>query len=633
MNTTAEKTTFPFENYKRAIEMEGAATNVGADAKVLAAARDPKTGMWRLKVAIAAMPTGCDFDGGDISQRNEGGQVVFSGNIVSCATDAGIVAVEADDGKSPVVGKMAKLSPPDYLKALRKFVYRLDGKPAEMEKCFDRFMGLRRCLLSESTPLDHWDGNKYMRPSQCLAACNAMERDFSFIWGPPGTGKSYTLGHIAAELVRRGNRVLVLSNTNSAVDTLAFAIDDAFKCVGRPLADGRLVRYTPTLSHRDEYARRPHLTAYTRLLNEFERKKASVKADIDKCRDMMELVDRGSGQYGRLASDLSSLERSLDEIDKCRMEAVKKMLSRAKVLCVSAASCIFSEFQHTGFDAVLVDEASQMPLAVWPCLMAGENRPKFVVAGDPMQLMPVDAKSNDPAAHFWFSNNIYSILHMTEYTSIEPFIDTGSVALLTEQTRMRRGICEAVSGAFYNGLVKGDRESPRLDWLELPGLPHADIAIVDTNGVGDAFRANAGSSAPLRNTNATSAETAMRLLARIVEGMPHDQRVSVAIITPFRNQANTVYPFLLREFSRRGNLSIECSTIHRSQGSEADVVIIDPVNPLSPFLNKDDASHLWCVACSRAKERLIIVGDAKPIRTGRFSGRIFRHAEVVGAGA
>ena len=39
-----------------------------------------------------------------------------------------------------------------------------------------------------------------------------------FIWGPPGTGKTATLGYIIANYLEQGKSVLFASNTNRAVD-------------------------------------------------------------------------------------------------------------------------------------------------------------------------------------------------------------------------------------------------------------------------------------------------------------------------------------------------------------------------------------------------------------------------------
>ncbi|MCX5827119.1 MAG: AAA domain-containing protein [Deltaproteobacteria bacterium] len=40
----------------------------------------------------------------------------------------------------------------------------------------------------------------------------------TFIWGPPGTGKTYTIAHLVTALIEAGERVLVSSHTHAAVD-------------------------------------------------------------------------------------------------------------------------------------------------------------------------------------------------------------------------------------------------------------------------------------------------------------------------------------------------------------------------------------------------------------------------------
>ncbi|MCJ7986285.1 DEAD/DEAH box helicase family protein [Priestia sp. OVL9] len=42
----------------------------------------------------------------------------------------------------------------------------------------------------------------------------------TYIWGPPGTGKTYTLSKIAASYYRKSKRILLLSHSNAAVDGL-----------------------------------------------------------------------------------------------------------------------------------------------------------------------------------------------------------------------------------------------------------------------------------------------------------------------------------------------------------------------------------------------------------------------------
>lgn len=48
----------------------------------------------------------------------------------------------------------------------------------------------------------------------------AFLKKVTYLWGPPGTGKSQVLANLVDISIRRGNRVLILSSTNQAVDSL-----------------------------------------------------------------------------------------------------------------------------------------------------------------------------------------------------------------------------------------------------------------------------------------------------------------------------------------------------------------------------------------------------------------------------
>lgn len=53
------------------------------------------------------------------------------------------------------------------------------------------------------------------------------DREFGFLWGPPGAGKTYTVGAILASYLRQRPqaRILLLSTTNWAVDIALLSVD------------------------------------------------------------------------------------------------------------------------------------------------------------------------------------------------------------------------------------------------------------------------------------------------------------------------------------------------------------------------------------------------------------------------
>lgn len=78
-----------------------------------------------------------------------------------------------------------------------------------------------------------------LNPEQFDALVRAMTHDFLYLWGPPGTGKTKVIGAVTNLALQRGDRVLICSNTNTAVDQALEAV-----LSGAPeTPKGRIVRY------------------------------------------------------------------------------------------------------------------------------------------------------------------------------------------------------------------------------------------------------------------------------------------------------------------------------------------------------------------------------------------------------
>lgn len=70
--------------------------------------------------------------------------------------------------------------------------------------------------------------------NQRRAVETALSKDITYIWGPPGTGKTTVIGQIIDNLYRKNRSVLVVSHTNTAVDG---AILKAVKSVNEKRTD------------------------------------------------------------------------------------------------------------------------------------------------------------------------------------------------------------------------------------------------------------------------------------------------------------------------------------------------------------------------------------------------------------
>ena len=69
---------------------------------------------------------------------------------------------------------------------------------------------------------------KHSNEGQKKAVKSALENDITYIWGPPGTGKTTVIGNIIEELYEHERTVLIVSHTNTAVDGAIKQADEAY---------------------------------------------------------------------------------------------------------------------------------------------------------------------------------------------------------------------------------------------------------------------------------------------------------------------------------------------------------------------------------------------------------------------
>lgn len=78
-----------------------------------------------------------------------------------------------------------------------------------------------------------------LNQEQINAVTLARRRGVSWVWGPPGTGKTTTVAEIVRALAQDGLRVLVVSNTNTALDT---ALERTLVSMGDSAKAGSVIR-------------------------------------------------------------------------------------------------------------------------------------------------------------------------------------------------------------------------------------------------------------------------------------------------------------------------------------------------------------------------------------------------------
>lgn len=114
----------------------------------------------------------------------------------------------------------------DLTMLLLRLIERIETKGIDHHPAADRILG----LAPSSVGVQTFDAfNTQLNPEQRLAVGSVLGGDTVFIWGPPGTGKTQTIGEIGAQLFLRQKTLLIASHTNTAVDEALLRIADALK--------------------------------------------------------------------------------------------------------------------------------------------------------------------------------------------------------------------------------------------------------------------------------------------------------------------------------------------------------------------------------------------------------------------
>ena len=427
---------------------------------------------------------------------------------------------------------------------------------------------------------------RWLREAQHRALRTLVQHRCAYLWGPPGTGKTTTLGVLLAEYLdsRPGARILLVSSTNQAVDQALIAVDKALlkgrREALRPGLQRLGTRFDPAT-----YEGREHLLPGTdpALLAALSRLEAARPPSRD-AQALKAWSDRLAALREQLRADT---RRALRQARLAAMTA-----SRATASLPLLRSLDDGRAGDPPFDLLVFDEASQLSLAQTLLLMPLGAAALF--AGDPQQLAPV-LRSREPAAQRWLGRSAFADMPR----------QGAAVVLLDEQSRMAPPISTLVSEVFYDGALKVAADALQSPgWLEgrqrplgaLPATEH--VLVLPVTGPGRWSAQDRGPQRP------ASAEAVAEAVAQALESGAWQPR-ELVVLTPFRAQR----ALIRRGLAARGideSAGVKVSTVHRAQGSEAPVVFFDPVDASLPFLQTEDARRLLNVALSRAQAKVLL---------------------------
>jgi hypothetical protein len=499
---------------------------------------------------------------------------------------ASVLAVLAEDdqlvlqnasGPPPPAGHLIRLYPTRFLNAVADAWWDTDWA----EQALACLPNLSKPLPVAGGPALTGEPFRWLRPAQ-RAALALTSFSSGFLWGPPGTGKTTTLGVLLAEYLDRHPhaRVLLLSTTNQAVDQATLAVDKALQ-KGRREPLRPAVQRLGTRFDAAAYEGREHLIPSQD--RELIARLARAESARPSARDTLAL----KAWADRVAALRDELRRaSLQVLQHCRLASMTT--TRAAFTLKTLRE--LAPGSEPPFDLVVFDEASQVSLAHALVLMPlGRAR---LFAGDPQQLSPV-LRSDDRLARRWLGRSAFAEMPRAG----------ASVALLDEQSRMAPPIGELVSQLFYDGALRVAADAATSPgWQAARQRSLGDIA-ADVHVHVHRVEADGGWVAAERGpVRRESAEAIAELLAQaLASGQWRPEELIV--LTPFRAQRA-----LIRQRLRARGLpeQLRVSTVHRAQGSEAPVVLFDPADGAQPFLHGEEAQRLLNVGLSRAQAKLVL---------------------------
>jgi superfamily I DNA and/or RNA helicase len=469
----------------------------------------------------------------------------------------------------------------------------------------DRLAHMRDILFGDKepsfTPPGVIEAIPSLNDSQRAAVDRALRaNDVAIIHGPPGTGKTTTLVEVIRRCAQRARPVLVCAPSNAAVDLLTERCAAAGLDVVRI---GNLARIDPavmehTLGERwKRHGMADDIKAMRKRADEFRRMASKYKRSF------------GKAEMQQRKLLLQEARNIITDVRRMEQQVTDMILDQADVVACTLVASRNEELRGRHFEYCVIDEAGQ---ALDPAMCIPLQRAERVIlAGDPHQLPPTVI--DQQAAAMALSTTM-----LDRAISAHP----QAVQLLTEQYRMNHVIMTYSNTVFYEGKVTSH---PSVEDRTLPDdAPlRESLVIIDTSGRGWEEAPGEGAESL---ANAGEAECALAQYDALTQHDGHRQW-TVGIISPYRGQVRLINTMLSEE-QRQRVASLDIDTVDSFQGSECDVIIISLVR------SNDDQEigflkdiRRMNVAMTRARHKLIIIGDGSTIAAHPFYKGLWEYAE------
>jgi ATP-dependent RNA/DNA helicase IGHMBP2 len=490
-----------------------------------------------------------------------------------------------------------------------------------------RLLQLRKILLGDLDPefgrarLPAFDEeqtlpkHKHLNDSQQQAVEFALSaRDLAIIHGPPGTGKTTTVVEFIRQATARGETVLACAPSNTAVDNL---LERLVALSLGTVGDQSVVR----LGHPARVKKELQEHTLDALVEAHENSRwiKELMRDAEQLYQKSQRFTRARPERGE-KQDLRRQAKQLKwEARTLEKRSIAEVLTSAKVVC-STTTIDDGILDDRYFDWVVIDEACQCTeSASWIPMVRGE---RILLAGDHCQLPPT-VISKEAAAEGYARS------------MMERLVETYGDAItrqLSVQYRMHHQIMSFSSDQFYGDTLVADEsvanhtlaDLPNVVTLPMdarpeivPAMTTQPLMFIDTAG------ADYDEEIEPEGLSKLNPQEGQLVLHKVNEllAVGIDPR-DIAVIAPYAAQVR----WLRQHASDR---ALEIDTVDGFQGREKEAVVISLVrsNRIGEIGFLEDKRRTN-VALTRARRKLIVVGDSATLGRHAFYGEMLEYFQL-----
>lgn len=420
-------------------------------------------------------------------------------------------------------------------------------------------------------------------------------KDVAIVHGPPGTGKTTTLVEAVYETLHRENQVLVCAQSNMAVDWISEKLVDRGVSVLRIGNPSRVNDKMLSFTYERRFESHPD---YPQLW--------SIRKAI---RELYARSRKGAEREA-VRQKINSLKDRATELE---IRINESLFSEARVIACTLVGSANRLLTGQKFGTLFIDVAAQALEAA--CWIPIRKADRVILAGDHCQLPPTVKAPEALRA---------GLGHTLMQTIVKNKPDT--VSLLKLQYRMNDEIMRFSSEWFYGGMLQSapevkyrsilDFDTP-IEWINTEGLDCNDEFIGENYG----------------RINKSEAELSIEQLKGYITKIGRerflDERIDVGMISPYKAQVQYLRRLVRNDaFFKPYRQAITINTVDGFQGQERDVILISLVRANEEgqigFLN--DLRRMN-VAITRARMKLIILGDASTLTRHAFYKKLYTYIE------